>query len=60
MAGNPVRAGALFDALGRGEQPPPELAVTRTPRGAVHHAVALLVALPPQREAAVRGLARHA
>ena len=47
VAGNPVRAGALFDALGRGEQPPPELAVTRTPRGAVHHAVSLLVALPP-------------
>jgi hypothetical protein len=46
VAGNPVRAGALFDALGRGEQPPPELAVTRTPRGAVHHAVSLLVALP--------------
>ena len=47
VAGNPVRAGALFDALGRGEQPPPELAVTRTPRGAIHHAVSLLVALPP-------------
>jgi hypothetical protein len=48
VAGNPVRAGALFDALGRGEQPPPELAVTRTPRSAVHHAVSLLVALPRQ------------
>ena len=47
VGGNAVRAGALFDALGRGEQPPPELAVTRTPRGAVHHAVSLLVALPP-------------
>ena len=47
VAGNSVRAGALFDALGRGEQPPPELTVTRTPRGAVHHAVSLLAALPP-------------
>jgi hypothetical protein len=46
VGGNPVRTGALFDALGRGEQPPPELAVTTTPRRAVHHTVRLLVALP--------------
>lgn len=44
--GNPVRAGAIFDALGRGEQPPPEITVATTPRRAVHHTVRLLVALP--------------
>ncbi len=44
--GNPVRAGAIFDALGRGEQPPPEITVASTPRGAVHHTVRLVVALP--------------
>jgi hypothetical protein len=45
VTGNPVRAGALFDALGRGEQPPPEIAVATTPRRSVHHTVRLLVAL---------------
>ncbi|WP_027346947.1 hypothetical protein [Hamadaea tsunoensis] len=36
-AGNPTRAGAVLDALAKGEAPPPELDVVRTPRsGAVH------------------------
>jgi hypothetical protein len=36
-AGNPTRAGAVLDALGKGESPPPDLDVIRTPRsGAVH------------------------
>ncbi|GHJ43618.1 hypothetical protein Cs7R123_09600 [Catellatospora sp. TT07R-123] len=36
-AGNPTRAGAVLDALAKGETPPPELDVVRTPRsGAVH------------------------
>lgn len=47
VTGNPVRAGALFDALGRGEQPPPEITVTTTPRRSVHHTIRLMVAVPP-------------
>jgi hypothetical protein len=46
VGGNPVRAGALFDALGRGEQPPPEITVATTPRRSVHHTVTLMVAVP--------------
>ncbi|MEP7309262.1 MAG: LamG domain-containing protein [Acidobacteriota bacterium] len=35
--GNPSRAGAVLDALSRGELPPPEFEVVRTPRGGVTH-----------------------
>jgi hypothetical protein len=45
VSGNALRAGATVDALGRGDSPPPELEVTRTPRrGSVitHRLVALL------------------
>ena len=41
--GNPSRAGAVLDALSRGEVPPPELEVARTPRGGVVHAHRLTV-----------------
>jgi hypothetical protein len=42
--GNPTRAGAVLDALAKGEAPPPELDVVRTPRsGTVHtHRLAFL------------------
>ena len=46
VTGNPVRAGALFDALGRGEQPPPEITVATTTRRSVHHTIRLAVAVP--------------
>ena len=46
VTGNPVRAGALFDALGRGEQPPPEITVATTTRRSVHHTIRLTVAVP--------------
>ena len=36
--GNPSRAGAVLDALSKGELPPPELEVVRTPRSGVVHA----------------------
>jgi hypothetical protein len=32
VGGNPLRAGATVDAIGRGDSPPPVLDVTRTPR----------------------------
>jgi hypothetical protein len=35
VQGNPIRAGATLDAVSRGEAPPPELHVTRTPRTGV-------------------------
>ena len=38
MLGNPSRAAATLDALERGEAPPPELDVIRTPRtGSAFH-----------------------
>ena len=52
VTGNPIRAGALFDALGRGEQPPPEITVATTTRRSVHHTIRLTVAVPDD---AVRG-----
>jgi hypothetical protein len=47
--GNPMRAGATLDAINRGEVPPPELEVARTPRSgiAVTHRVIVLVDKPP-------------
>ncbi|MFC0006314.1 hypothetical protein [Micromonospora siamensis] len=36
-AGNPTRAGAVLDALAKGETPPPQLDVVRTPRTATVH-----------------------
>jgi hypothetical protein len=43
--GNPSRAGAVLDALSRGEVPPPEMEVVRTPRSGVAHAYRLAVLL---------------
>jgi hypothetical protein len=43
--GNPSRAGAVLDALSRGEVPPPELEVARTPQSVVVHAHRLAVFL---------------
>jgi hypothetical protein len=39
VGGNALRAGATVDAIGRGDTPPPELDITRTPRrgGTVTH-----------------------
>src|SRR5205814_1569371 len=44
--GNPLRAGATLDAIARGEAPPPELEVVRTPRTGVSvtHRVGVLLA----------------
>ena len=46
VRGNPVRAAATLDAIERGEAPPPELEVLRTPRSgsAFTHRVVLLCA----------------
>ncbi|MFD2081344.1 hypothetical protein SAMN05421678_1269 [Actinopolymorpha cephalotaxi] len=47
VLGNPLRAGATLDALGRGEAPPPELESVRTPRTGValtHRVVTVLPA----------------
>jgi hypothetical protein len=48
--GNPVRAGATLDAIARGEAPPPDPEVVRTPRtgvGLAHRLVVAFRALPP-------------
>ncbi|KQR77320.1 hypothetical protein ASF98_21470 [Arthrobacter sp. Leaf337] len=45
VAGNPLRAGATLDAADRGEAPPPELEVARTPHTGVAVVHRLLVAL---------------
>jgi hypothetical protein len=47
--GNPSRAGATLDAIAKGEAPPPELDVVRTPRtgvGLTHRIVVLFSGLP--------------
>jgi hypothetical protein len=41
--GNPMRSGSTLDAIGRGDAPPPELEVVRTPRGGVGVTHRLLV-----------------
>ncbi|MFC0506522.1 hypothetical protein [Micromonospora costi] len=48
VQGNPMRAGATLDAASRGEAPPPELEVVRTPRSGVAVTHRLLVAMRPQ------------
>jgi hypothetical protein len=51
--GNPARAGASVDALSRGDAPPPDIDVVRTPRagtGVTHRLIVLL-----DREAAAEG-----
>jgi len=45
--GNPQRAGATVDALSRGEVPPPEVEVVRTPRSGTGVTHRLLVLLDP-------------
>ena len=49
VRGNPVRAAATLDAIERGEAPPPELEVLRTPRSgsAFTHRVVVLCATDP-------------
>jgi hypothetical protein len=49
VGGSPLRAGATVDALGRGDNPPPEIAVTRTPRrgGVITHRLLVLLADGP-------------
>ena len=49
--GNPSRAGASVDALSRGEAPPPEVDVVRTPRAGVGVTHRLLVLLDPAARA---------
>jgi hypothetical protein len=49
--GNPVRSGATIDTVARGEAPPPELEVVRTPRTGMalsHRVLALASAQPGQ------------
>ena len=48
VMGNPTRSGAALDALGRGEAPPPEFDVVRTPRSgrALTHRVVVLDGRP--------------
>ena len=48
VMGNPTRAGAALDALGRGEAPPPEFDVVRTPRSgqALTHRVVVVDGRP--------------
>jgi hypothetical protein len=48
-SGSPLRAGATVDALGRGDTPPPEISVTRTPRrgGVITHRLLVLLADGP-------------
>jgi hypothetical protein len=57
LQGNPMRAGASLDALSRGELPPPEPEVVRTPRRGigVTHRIALVL---PDPDPADPGLAR--
>ncbi len=49
VRGNPVRAAATLDAIERGEAPPPELEVLRTPRSgsAFTHRVVVICATDP-------------
>jgi hypothetical protein len=49
VGGNALRAGATLDAIGRGESPPPELEVTRTPRrgGVITHRLLALLSDGP-------------
>ena len=49
VQGNPARAGATLDAINRGDVPPPELEVARTPRSgiAVTHRIVTLIDEPP-------------
>ncbi|HEY3019349.1 MAG TPA: hypothetical protein VGJ32_04110, partial [Solirubrobacteraceae bacterium] len=49
--GNPLRAGATVDALSRGEAPPPEVEVVRTPRAGTGGTHRLLVLLDPAARA---------
>jgi seryl-tRNA synthetase len=51
VQGNPLRAGATVDALSRGETPPPEPEVTRTPRAGIGVTHRLLVLLDPEDSA---------
>jgi hypothetical protein len=46
VGGNPLRAGATVDAIGRGDSPPPVLDVTRTPRRGAVITYRLLALLP--------------
>ena len=63
MRGNPSRAAATLDALERGEAPPPELEVIRTPRTGsafTHRVVALFPGTPatiPEWTATFRSVA---
>jgi hypothetical protein len=45
--GNPLRAGATVDALSRGDAPPPDVEVVRTPRSGTGVSHRLLVLLDP-------------
>jgi hypothetical protein len=48
VRGQHEQASAVFDAIGRGEQPPPVPSVTSSPRRAVRHTARLLVGLPSE------------
>jgi hypothetical protein len=50
--GNPQRAGATVDALSRGDAPPPEVEVVRTPRSGTGVTHRLLVLMDPKARAA--------
>src|SRR5206468_1020281 len=50
--GNPQRAGATVDALSRGDVPPPDVEVVRTPRSGVGVTHRLLVLFDPGAHAA--------
>ncbi|PLR22617.1 hypothetical protein SGCZBJ_17730 [Caulobacter zeae] len=52
VQGNPVRSGAALEAVGRGELPPPDFDVIRTPRTGVattHRLLVLLAGAPLER-----------
>ena len=62
VQGNPVRAGAILDAIARGESPPAEIEVVRTPRSGVGltHRLLVLFGGAPRRDAAWPIAERHA
>jgi len=65
VRGNPTRAGALLDAIARGDAPPPELEVARTSRSGVALTHRVLVCLqdegpPPSWPADPRRARAHA
>ncbi|HYG59182.1 MAG TPA: hypothetical protein VD902_14065, partial [Symbiobacteriaceae bacterium] len=47
VQGNPQRAGAMLDLIGKWDSPPPELEVLSTPRSSTAHTHRLMLLLPP-------------